>query len=158
MALIFLRNGFQVPRFIHVKLTYIVYVYTVYDFTFLCSLVNPHAENYNFATDTFTYPTWWLESVGYWGQPGSSAPGRKPQPVYPFNTLTEKSQEDYDKKFPHGPYVAYPARGSTDQVDSQLNSGIFKEVAILFVGLCLGVIVTALYFRNSAQYAYARIP
>ena len=51
----------------------------------LCSVVNPHAENYNFATDTFTYPTWWLESVGYWGAPGT--PAKVPLLPYPSSSF-----------------------------------------------------------------------
>ena len=71
--------------------------------------------------------------------------------MLPYNTLTEKSQEAYKKKFPNGPYTPYPVEAQVEETN------FFSGVTNLVVGMLLGVVLTALYYRNNAQFAYQPI-
>ncbi len=95
----------------------------------------------------------------------------------PYNTLTETSQQAYQDKFPAGPYAAYPPQKvcshhiyihiytylysfyTVEQVTDTSLGGrhFFSGAANLVVGLLVGAVLTALYYRHSAQFAYQQI-
>lgn len=61
----------------------------------------------------------WLESVGYWGPPGTASPGRTPMPVQPINIPTMDSAEAYAVKYPTGMNYTYALTNpyTTDNTD-----------------------------------------
>jgi hypothetical protein len=89
----------------------------------LYMVVDMHVDNFIHAYKYLSVPRSWLESIGYWGQPGTPPPGEKPLPVVPINVPTEDNLEQYKAKYPNGFFQAYPASATTTVADNNSNDG-----------------------------------
>ena len=67
-----------------------------------------HYENFIYASRYLTVPRWWLELIGYWGAPGTAAPGHTASPIKPINVRPQMTKEDY---IASGLYAPYPPAG-----------------------------------------------
>lgn len=72
-------------------------------------IVDPHSEAFTTAYRYLTVQRDWMESIGYWGVPGTPATGEEPVPVRPINVPTEESAAAYKTKYPEGYFKAYVA-------------------------------------------------
>jgi hypothetical protein len=131
---------------------------------------DPHAEDFGKGIEGLNYPRWWLEMVGFWGQPGVPATTHiSPQGIRPvtFNTLS--SQEAYAKAFPDGGDTRYFIQASTakplpeDQqvippaaVEANLSETI-KSALLVGVGVLVGLLMSMLSHKFSSRAGYREV-
>jgi hypothetical protein len=117
-----------------------------------------HVENFNRAYEYLSVPRWWFEQIGFWGAPGTAAPGEKEAtPIYPLNVPSEDSQKNYEQKYPKGYYQPYPER-SSDKIGNGAKSGSNMLIVICSgtIGAFLGALITYLII-NQKQNLYLPI-
>jgi hypothetical protein len=69
---------------------------------------NFHAENFAEAITWINYRRWWMEFVGFWGPPGTPAPGKAtPEGVTPMVFNTQATQAEYQQLYPEGTSTKY---------------------------------------------------
>lgn len=118
-------------------------------------IVDIHVENFNRAYEYLSVPRWWFEQIGFWGAPGTAAPGEKEAtPIYPLNVPSEDSQKNYEQKYPKGYYQPYPER-SSDKIGNGAKSGSNMLIVICSgtIGAFLGALITYLIInQNKSLY------
>eukprot|EP00602_Paraphysomonas_sp_CaronLab_P001527 CAMPEP_0185030236 /NCGR_PEP_ID=MMETSP1103-20130426/17058_1 /TAXON_ID=36769 /ORGANISM="Paraphysomonas bandaiensis, Strain Caron Lab Isolate" /LENGTH=696 /DNA_ID=CAMNT_0027565273 /DNA_START=81 /DNA_END=2171 /DNA_ORIENTATION=- len=71
-------------------------------------VTRPNSESFLNAPDFIGYERWWSEMVGFWGAPGKASPMRKsPVGIPPMVFDAQKTQDDFDKKYPAGAETKY---------------------------------------------------
>jgi hypothetical protein len=129
----------------------------------LLSVVNPHASTYPAAVKWMMYPRWWMESVGYWGQPFHPSPTRNtPVSVFPNSYPTLSSPEAYAEQYPQGigkPYEKACYSAPESVVVDVTNSSFFNSsTALAFVaGIVLTLLLQYLKRDPTQSGGYTRI-
>jgi hypothetical protein len=75
---------------------------------------NFHAENFANAISWINYRRWWMEFVGFWGEPGAPPVGKaQPEGVSPVAFNTQATPAEYQQVYPHGSSTKFYLHSST---------------------------------------------
>lgn len=101
------------------------------------------------------YPRWWLESIGFWGAPFTSAPGRSPVPVHPNGYPTLPTKEAYDAAYPNGLENAAYTNYCFDTPTSSYLSSFLGYGAVFVLGALFSLFIQK--FTSSGRKGYEPI-
>jgi hypothetical protein len=108
---------------------------------------------------------WWFEQIGFWGEPGTAAPGENsPAPLRPYTFPSENSLAEYKLKYPRGFNTSFTHQNSAEySILANQNDILYRRMNHAYAGLIIsglgglfiGIVLTTMYHRhNQRKFGY----